>query len=65
MTQEEFEKRQAEMSDKELIKLAYNEISELCKTRGKSLRMCIPPMVKDTDMILYEVIKRFEEKVNL
>jgi hypothetical protein len=60
MKVEEFEKRMAKMSDKELIELAYKQVSELAKTGGRSLRMCVPPMVTDTDMILCEVIKRFE-----
>ena len=64
MTVEDFEKRQAAMSDKELIELAHKEISELCKTGGRSLRMCVPPMITDTDMVLCEVIKRFERLSN-
>jgi len=64
MTVEDFEKRQAAMSDKELIELAHKEVSELCKTGGRSLRMCVPPMITDTDMVLCEVIKRFERLSN-
>ena len=36
------------------------EVSELARTYGKSHRMCIPPMITDTDMILSEVIERFK-----
>lgn len=63
MKTEEFEKRQAEMSDKELIERAEKEVSELARTYGKSHRMCIPPMITDTDIILSEVIRRYK-KVN-
>lgn len=61
---EQFRLKQKEMSDKELVELARNEVSKLCKTGGRSLTMCVPPMVTDTDMILYEVIRRFEGMAN-
>ena len=61
---EEFRLKQAEMPDKELIELAREEVSKLCKTGGKSLTMCVPPMITDTDMILCEVIRRYESKLN-
>ena len=57
---EMFEKERSEMSDKELIERAEKEVSELARTYGKSHRMCIPPMITDTDMILSEVIERFK-----
>ena len=57
---EQFRLKQSQMPDKELAELAKNEISKLCETGGKSLTMCVPPQVKDTDMILCEVIRRFE-----
>ena len=57
---EQFRLKQQEMSDKKLAELARNEVSKLCKTGGKSLTMCVPPMITDTDMILCEVIRRFE-----
>jgi hypothetical protein len=61
MKTEEFKKRQAEMSDQELIELAENQVSELARTGGRSHRMCIPPMITDTDMILGEIIRRFKK----
>lgn len=61
MTTEYFEQRQAEMSDKELIERANKEVIELAKTGGRSIRMCVPPMITDTDMVLCELIKRFEK----
>ena len=59
-TDELFALKQQQMPDKELIELAINEVSNLCKTGGKSLKMCVPPMIRDTDMLLCEVIRRFE-----
>jgi phosphoheptose isomerase len=61
MTEEKFEQKQAEMSNEELIRLANKEVIELCKTGGKSIRMCVPPSINDTDMLLSEVIRRFEK----
>ena len=63
MTREEiFYKKQSEMKDDELIELVQEEISKLCKTGGKSLRMCVPPMITDTDMLLCELVRRYKEK---
>jgi hypothetical protein len=56
-----FEAKQAEMSDKELVELVEKEISNLCKTGGRSLKMCVPPLVTDTDMLLCEMVRRFKE----
>ena len=64
MTTEEFETKQALMSDKELIKLANEEISKLCISGGRSIHMSVPPMVTDTDMLFCELIKRFKNKTN-
>lgn len=63
MTTEQFKQKQAEMSNEELIKLASGQVSDLAKTGGKSHRMCIPPMITDTDMLLSEVIERFERSI--
>jgi hypothetical protein len=60
MTLKEFEGRQSAMSDKELIELSREEVSKMCKSGGKSFRMCVPPMVTDTDMLLVELIRRYE-----
>jgi len=61
MTIEEFEQKQANMSDEELIELAQKEISNLCKTGGKSLHMSVPPKITDTDMLLCELINRYKK----
>ena len=60
MTEEKFEQKQAEMSNEELIRLANKEVRELAMTGGKSHKMCVPPSIYDTDMILSEAIRRFE-----
>lgn len=60
MTQQEFEQKQAGMSNEELADLAIKEVRKLCETGGRSIRMCVPPVVTDTDMILCELIKRFK-----
>ena len=40
MTTEQFEQKQAAMSNEELIELALKQVSELAKTGGRSHRMC-------------------------
>ena len=52
--------KQAAMPDEELIAFAEKQVSELARTRGRSHRMCVPPMITDTDMLLSELIRRFE-----
>ena len=64
MTTEQFQEKQSQMSNEELISLAREEVAKLCKTGGQSLRMCVPPSIKDTDMLLCEVIKRLEDLTN-
>ena len=38
------------------------QLSELCKSGGNSFTMSIPPSVKDFDMLISELIRRFKEK---
>ena len=47
------------MSDSDLIEKVSNEVAKLCKTGGKSFRMCAPVDVNDTDMLFCEMIRRF------
>lgn len=58
---ERFEAKQAAMSDAELAELCEKEIHKLARTGGRSYRMCVPPMVTDTDMLYCELIKRFRK----
>ncbi|MBF0553664.1 MAG: hypothetical protein HQK96_03820 [Nitrospirae bacterium] len=64
MTMEDFENKQAQMSNEELIELVNKQIIELARTGGKSHRMCIPPSIKDTDMLLSELVKRFKVAIS-
>lgn len=59
MTIEQFEQKQKEISDLELSELCTSELNNLCRTKGDSLKMSIPPRVKDTDMLFCELIRRF------
>ena len=61
MTTEQFEAKQQSMSDNELIENVKKQISELAKTGGRSHQMCVPPQVTDTDMLLSELVRRFEK----
>ena len=64
ITKEQFEQKQAEITDKELHDLVRTELSKLCKTGGKSLTMCVPPMFTDTDMLISELLDRFKRLTN-
>lgn len=65
MTTEQFEEKQAAMSDKELIELAEKQIHKLAKTGGESHKMCVPPIITDTDMLLCELVKRYKGAINI
>lgn len=56
--------KQSEMSDTELIEKCSNQISLLCKTYGDSFRMTIPPSINDSDMLLSELVRRYQESIN-
>lgn len=60
MTYEEFQEKVKAIPDQELVEMAQKVLSELCSTGGQSFTMTVPPKVDDTDIILSEVIKRFE-----
>lgn len=62
---EEFEEKQMNMSDNELIELAMKEISNLAKSYGNSHHMSIPPLITDTDMILGELARRFKNRCGI
>ena len=61
MTPEQLKEKQAAMSDNDLIDLVLKQISKLAKTGGASHTMCVPPEITDTDMLLCELVKRFEK----
>lgn len=60
MTHEEFKKKIKNISDQELAEMAQKALSKLCSTGGKNFKMTVPPRIDDTDIILSEIIKRFE-----
>ena len=60
MTHEELQNKIHTMSDRKLIEEATIQLDKLCVTGGKSFTMNVPPRVTDTDLILSEVIRRFE-----
>lgn len=60
MTYEEFQKQLEAIPNLELAEKAQSALSKLCSTGGSSFTMTVPPRLDDTDMILSELIKRFE-----
>ena len=61
ITEEQFKAKQTKMETGELLTLAKEELSKLCASGGKSFRMCVPPMVNDTDMLFSEAFRRLEQ----
>ena len=59
----EFKNNMAKLSDIELAEMAHKEISNLAKTGGKSFKMCVPPEITDSDMLLSELVTRFEKNI--
>jgi hypothetical protein len=64
MTHEQFQQKVQAIPDKELIEIASLAISKLCKTGAKSFTMTVPPQLHDTDIILSEIVQRFEKTNN-
>ena len=60
MTHEEFQEKVKAIPDQELVEMAQKALNKLCSTGGQSFTMTVPPRIDDTDIILSEVIKRFE-----
>ena len=60
MTHEEFKTQLEAIPNLELAEKAQSALSKLCSTGGQSFTMTVPPRLDDIDMILSEVIKRFE-----
>lgn len=61
MTQEQFERKQAEVPNEILIETIETKLSKLCASGGKSLSMSVPPQVSDIDMAIYELIRRYKQ----
>jgi hypothetical protein len=60
MTHEEFRKQLKEVPNLELAEKAQSVLSKLCSTGGRSFIMTVPPRLDDTDIVLSELISRFE-----
>lgn len=63
MTHEEFQNKLHSIPDRKLIEDATIAIERLCKTGARSFAMTVPPRLDDTDMVLTELIRRFEELI--
>lgn len=52
------------LSDEELARACEKELSDMCKTSGKSFTMRIPAQLnKDTDFLFSALIERFKKKI--
>ena len=60
---EQFKQKQRDMTDEDLIELVGDEISRLTQSDGKSYTMCVPPKITDTDMLLFEMLRRFKSLI--
>lgn len=60
MTSEEFKAKLEAIPNLELVEMAQKALVKLCSTGGQSFIMTVPPRLDDTDMVLSELIKRFE-----
>lgn len=63
MTEKGLKQKQKNMSNEDLILECRKQVSELARTGGRSHKMCVPPMITDTDMIFSELLDRFESAV--
>lgn len=54
-------KQLSEIDNTTLLEMGYSEITKLCKTGGRSFTMSVPVNIKDTDIILTEIINRYKE----
>lgn len=61
MTTQDFEKKQSQVLDIDLINNIEQKLEKLCKTGGRSLSMSVPPSVNDLDMSISELIKRYKQ----
>lgn len=62
-TTEKFYDDLSNISHKKLIDLNRKQLSDLCQTGGRSFNMSVPASITDSDMIYYELIKRFKELI--
>ena len=60
---EQFKQKQSDMTDEDLIKLVEDEISHMAQSGGRSHTMSVPPKITDTDMLLFEMLRRFKSLI--
>lgn len=58
---EQFNKLKSEITDEKLIADCKLAVINMCKTGGRSFTMCVPVTLSDTDIILSELISRYEK----
>lgn len=63
-TSEEFIAEVKAIPDAELIQMATSAISKLCMHGDRAFTMTVPPRKDDTDIVLSEIIQRFEKLSN-
>lgn len=63
MNTEEFKEKLSEITDDELIQISKSILIKLCSTGGRSFTMTVPVQLNDTDIIISELIKRFEVSI--
>lgn len=63
-TSEEFIAEVKAIPDSELIQMANKAISGLCGHGDRAFVMTVPPRKDDTDIVLSEIVQRFEKLSN-
>lgn len=63
-THEEFIAEVKAIPDVELIQMANKAISGLCVHGDRAFTMTVPPRKDDTDIVLSEIVQRFEKLSN-
>ena len=59
---EEFNKKLSSITDSDLYDLVDKELSKMCKSGGRSFRMCVPAQITDTDILISELLRRFKKQ---
>lgn len=63
--EEEFNQKLKEITNEELAEMASDAIQKMCESGGRSFTMCVPVQLTDTDIILSELVKRFNAASNM
>ena len=54
-----FREKQQAMTNKVLADMVCEETTKMCRTGGKSFTMQVPVNIKDTAMLISELVRRF------